>query len=106
VAFTNAPTFTEKAALFPGTVFMVGSDTLERIGQARYYGNSNDQRDLAIEKLAAAGVRFLVFGRLVNDEFRGLEAIDIPEGLRALSDAVPEQDFRLDVSSSGIRQDA
>lgn len=106
LAFTNAPTFTEKAALFPGTVFMVGSDTLERIGQARYYGNSNDQRDLAIAKLAAAGVRFLVFGRLVNDEFRGLEAVDIPESLRALSDAVPEQDFRLDVSSSAIRQDA
>ncbi|MEX2327889.1 MAG: hypothetical protein WD558_09160, partial [Pseudomonadales bacterium] len=103
LTFTNAPTFMEKAVLFPGAVFMVGSDTLERIGQTRYYRDSDQQRDLAIEKLAAADIRFLVFGRVVNGEFMGLEAIDIPQTLRALSDDVSEQDFRLDVSSRAIR---
>ena len=36
----NAPTFVEKARLYPGTTFLVGYDTAARILQTRYYGNS------------------------------------------------------------------
>src|SRR4029453_17081115 len=35
VELTRAPTFGEKARLFPGATFVVGSDTAERIAQPR-----------------------------------------------------------------------
>lgn len=103
LTFTNAPVFTTKAELFPGVTCMVGSDTLERIGAPRYYGNSVEQRDRAIATLKGQNIRFLVFGRVVRDRFVGLEDIEIPAELRALSTAVPESAFRMDVSSSQIR---
>ena len=37
LVFTNAPTFVSKARLFPGVMFVVGVDTITRIGDSRYY---------------------------------------------------------------------
>lgn len=101
--FTNAPTFVEKSEIFPNTTFIVGSDTLERIGQPRYYHNSTDLRDKAIAMIAANDVRFLVFGRVANEKFKGLEEIEIPAALRNISTGVPESQFRVDISSTHIR---
>jgi len=103
--FTNAPTFVEKSELFPGATFMVGSDTLERIGQPRYYHGSLELRDKALEALAGNRVRFLVFGRLTDDTFKGLDDLEIPPVLRKMSAGVPESGFRVDISSTGIRKD-
>src|SRR5205823_10578120 len=36
---TRAPTFVQKARLFPGAVFVVGADTAARIVAARYYAD-------------------------------------------------------------------
>src|SRR4029077_7721678 len=41
LAWTAAPTFAEKAAALPGTVFVMGVDTAERIVNPRYYGGSD-----------------------------------------------------------------
>lgn len=101
--FTNAPTFVDKATLFPNAVFMVGSDTLVRIGAPRYYHDSHELRDMAIDRIASLGVRFLTFGRLAGDSFVGVDDIDIPGALRAISDGVPESRFRMDMSSSAMR---
>jgi hypothetical protein len=38
VELTRAPTFVEKSRLFPGTTFVVGADTAERLFGAQYYG--------------------------------------------------------------------
>ncbi len=43
-----------KAALAPGAVFVVGADTIERIGEPRYYSDSVDRRDEAIDAIRAA----------------------------------------------------
>jgi nicotinamide mononucleotide (NMN) deamidase PncC len=102
VWLTRAPTFVKKAQLFPGATFVVGADTIERIGQQRYYG---DQAALAaaIESIAAAGCRFLVFGRAADGRFRTLDDLRLPETLGKLCRGVPENTFREDVSSTELR---
>lgn len=103
-AFSNAPTFVEKSTVFPGAMFVVGSDTLERIAATRYYHDSEALRDQAIELIRSQGVRFLVFGRTVANVFRGLDDVDITESLRRISQAVPENRFRDDISSTILRR--
>ena len=101
--FSNAPTFVDKSRLFPDATYIVGADTLERIGAPRYYHDSQDLRDQAIGKIAGRGVRFLVFGRLSDGRFKGLADLDIPESLREISIGVSESAFREDISSTHIR---
>lgn len=104
VWLTTTPTFIEKAELFPGATFMLGVDTLERIADPRYYGHDAEARDRALERIAAAGCRFLVFGRSIRDGFVGLDDLAWPPTLRTISSAVPEHRFRHDLSSSELRQ--
>lgn len=100
---TRTPRFVQKAELTPGVVFAVGADTIERIGQPRYYGGDPAARDAAVERLSELGVRFLVFGRVVAGVFQGLSDLDLPGGLRSLCERVPESEFRVDVSSTQLR---
>jgi nicotinamide mononucleotide (NMN) deamidase PncC len=104
VVLTTAPTFREKSALLPHTTFVVGIDTLVRIADPCYYHSNPIERDMAIEDIAAAGCRFLVFGRELRGEFCCLSDVELPAALRALCDAVPEQEFHEDVSSTELRK--
>ena len=101
VWLTRAPTFPEKARLFPGATFAVGVDTLVRIAEPRYYGGPEGLRR-AIAILGAC--RFLVFGRRTGASFETLESVDLPAPLRALCDGLAETDFRADVSSTDLRR--
>lgn len=103
VWLTTTPTFVEKAELFPGATFMLGIDTFERIADPRYYGQDSEARDRALQRIAANGCRFLVFGRSVDGAFVGLDDLSWPPALRAMAGAVPEHLFRLDMSSSELR---
>ncbi len=100
---TNAPTFLRKAELVPGAIFAVGADTMQRIGQGRYYA-SPAERDKAIKRLAELECRFLVFGRESEQGFEALEDLHLPASLQSLCDAVPESRFRVDVSSTELRE--
>ncbi len=104
VWLTRAATFTEKAALFPQAIFIVGADTIARVADLNYYGD-RQQRDAALASIAASGCRFLVFGRLVEGKFCWLEDLDLPPALRQLCEGIAEQAFRADVSSSEIREE-
>lgn len=104
VWLTAAPTFVEKARWFPGATFVVGLDTIVRIGEARYYAESDAARDAAIRELTTLGCRFLVFGRRCGARFETLADTSLPADLRALCDEVPEQEFRLDISSTELRR--
>lgn len=98
-----APTFVKKSALFPGCTFVVGVDTVERIGQERYYG-SPQAMEGAIAEIAARGCRFLVFGRTKADTFCTLEDLALPPSLATLCDGVPAAEFREDISSTALRR--
>jgi len=104
IAVTHAPTFVEKADLFPGATFVVGADTMLRIAEPRYYGGDIARRDDAIAKIARSGCRFLVFGRAVDGHFLSLVRLELPPELRQLCDDVPASEFREDVSSTALRQ--
>ncbi len=103
VLLSRAPRFVEKARLAPGCTFVVGSDTIIRIADAKYYAGGVEQRDAAIGVIAAAGCRFLVFGRVVDSTFRSLSSASIPSELRQLCDEVSESEFREDISSTELR---
>jgi len=101
--FTHAPTFLEKCRIFPGTTFLVGSDTMSRIAEPQYYNASTDQRDSALIEIAEAGSKFLVFGRSSDNEFVTLDDLQLPETLTAICIKVPENEYRVDISSTEIR---
>jgi len=99
---TRLPTFIEKARQFPGVAFVVGIDTLVRIGMTRYYGSESVMHQ-AFSEFARLGNRFLVFGRVNDGEFVTLSNSDIPAALRSLCVGVSEEEFRIDLSSSELR---
>ena len=99
---TRAPTFAEKAELFPGAAFVVGYDTAARLIDPRYYANDPGRRDATLERIAAAGCRVVVGGRIdAGGAFRtwDVAAGPFPELFLALTEA----DFRADVSSTRLR---
>lgn len=105
---TNAPTYVEKARLFPGCTFVVGHDTALRIVDPRFYGGPAG-RDSALDELERLGARFLVFGRVdASGEFRDFspEEFEHPVAgfLARVATPVPSHVFRLDISSTEIRR--
>jgi hypothetical protein len=101
---TRAPTFTEKARLFPGAAFVVGADTAERIVQPRFYQDSEERMAEALRTFRELGCRFLVAGRVdAAGVFRSLDDILIPPAWRDLFAAIPGNLFRADVSSTQLR---
>ncbi len=103
VALTRARLFSDKAALLPGAWFVVGIDTAVRLIDDRYYKDGDARADM--QRLFAAGVRFLVAGRAdVEGVFQGLESLDIPPELAEMFVPIPESVFREDVSSTSLRE--
>jgi hypothetical protein len=106
VWITNTATFVEKARCFPGVRFVVGIDTVARVGLTRYYGGDPVRLAAAVGEIGDLGCRFLVFGRAIDGRFTGLDDVDLPVALRALCTPVAESDFRQDVSSTALREQA
>jgi len=104
VLLTRATKFVEKVKLAPSCTFVVGADTIERIGETKYYAGGNSERDVALAEMASQGCRFLVFGRETNGSFRSLSELNLPPLLTAICEEVPESVFRADISSSAIRR--
>ena len=101
---TNASAFVDKAKLFPGSVFAVGIDTMIRVADPSYYQGDSRLRDQAVARISESGCRFLVFGRIDRqNRFATLRQIKLPKTLAAICDEVPEQEMRVDVSSTQLR---
>lgn len=103
VWLTRSSTFVEKAAVFPGVTFIVGADTIARIAVPEYYGGEPEMEQ-AIELIAAADCRFLVFGRASDKGFQTLDTLQLPAGLNRLCTQVPPAQFRRDVTSTELRR--
>ncbi len=104
LVLTDLPTFVEKARAFPDSFFVIGVDTLIRIADPQFCDGSPQQRDQAIDRIAAYGCRFLVFGRISANRFLEFRDLDLPGGLVSLCNAVPGVEFRQDVSSTQLRR--
>jgi len=99
VILTRAPTFIEKAELFPGAWFAMGYDTAIRLIDPKYHPDV----PAMLQKFQSLETRFVVAGRLHNGVFQALENIQIPIGFEDLFIPVPEKIFRADISSTELR---
>lgn len=113
VMVTNAPTFVQKSRLAPGSVFVTGVDTAERLFVDRYY----DRKDRGVEtasrpsptaqalnELRRNGCRLLVAGRVIDGRgFVTLDDLAVPGEFQDLFEAIPESSFREDISSTAVR---
>jgi hypothetical protein len=104
VYLTRAATFEEKSRLFPEATFVVGTDTLRRIADPRYYGGDRAACQSAVERIAGRACRFLVFGRNLGVGFVRLADLDLPDSLRAICREVLPEVFREDISSTSLRK--
>ena len=57
----------------------------------------------ALAEMWAGGTRFLVAGREDQGAFKTLKDVPIPQGFETLFRDLPEDQFRLDVSSTQLR---
>ncbi|MBN1287075.1 MAG: hypothetical protein JXB47_16865 [Anaerolineae bacterium] len=104
VLLTCAPLYHEKAALFPGCVFVVGYDTAERLFMPRYYGGSDTAVYRSLRAIMAAECRFLVAGRADDaGVFRTAADLRAPDDFRPYLEGIPEDEFRMDISSTTLR---
>lgn len=103
IVTSHAPTFVEKARLYPGVIFVVGYDTAVRIVDPRYYDGSREKMTGALAEIRRQQCSFLVAGR-TDDEgnFQEPADLEVPRGFDDLFCPLPH--FRRDVSSTEIRQ--
>ena len=106
VVLTLAETFRKKADLFPGSTFVIGWDTAVRLVAPRYYGGESVAMLTALAEIWALGCRFLVAGRRDGETFRTLDDVPVPQGFQPLFQAIPESEFRADISSTALREQA
>jgi hypothetical protein len=104
VELTRAPTFVEKSRLFPGTTFVIGADTADRLFAPKYYGDDELRMHGALEEIASSGGSFLVAVRSdAAGRVRALSDIPVPRRYADLFTEIPEHRFRFDTSSSELR---
>ena len=101
---TKAGKFTDKAALFPNSVFIIGADTLTRILDEKFYLNRRDMLN-QLDLFNSHNINFLVFGRKIKSNFIDLDSVTIPEHIAKRFSGFGEEIFRDDISSSLIRKE-
>ena len=101
---TREPTFLGKARIFPGCWFAIGFDTAVRLLEPGYYVGESGGMEGALRELRLLGSRFLVCGREWEGEYRRLSDLHLPGEFGDLLEEIPESEFRLDLSSTQLRE--
>jgi hypothetical protein len=102
---TRTPTFAEKAALFPGAVFVIGADTAERIIAPRYYQESQSRMAESLDYIRRQGCRFLVAARQDGSgKPIALSDLILPAAHGDLFSGIDKSDFHMPISSTVLRQ--
>ena len=105
VLLTQTPLFSQKARLFPRSLFVIGADTAARLVQPRFYKDDPAKMQAAFDEIRQSGCQFLVAGRLHGEQFLTLQDIAVPAGYRELFRGLPEEMFRVDMSSTELRDE-
>jgi hypothetical protein len=103
ICLTREPTFYGKARHFATVHFVIGYDTVVRLVDAKYYEGGTTGMERALGELLARGCRFWVAGRQLEGHYRTLEDAAVPPALLGLFCAIPEAQFRVDLSATEIR---
>jgi hypothetical protein len=103
LVLSRAPLFSQKAVLYPGRIFVLGYDTAIRLVDPHYYDGDAGLQS-AFAQIRAAGCRFLVAGRVVHQQYRSLADLQLAADLADLFEAIPESAFRVDISSTELRE--
>eukprot|EP01041_Mallomonas_annulata_P003631 gene3631-7237_t len=136
VCISIEPLFVNKSKLFPHCKFIIGSDTLTRLLDVKYYHNSPLELVAALARIEERGVRFTVGGRVTQPSSKSTvtatststagssqeESVPkcpfmtmrnvmdseigrlLPESIIKMFLGLEEEEFRIDISSSEIRQ--
>ena len=89
----------------PGATFLVGADTALRLVAPRYYEYDEQRLRQALDCCRQQHCRFLVAGRLDGSgRYVTMEETGIPEGHGDLFRAIAADDFRIDISSTLLRE--
>jgi len=124
IVLSRAPMFSDKvSSLLPAVMtspgkaapelsFVIGTDTLVRLVDPKYYGNEEEAMLDALRSME--GVKFFVGGRLEQKKPPGgspvsfvsgeEELSELPEDVREKFVILREDEFRLDLSSSEVRE--
>ena len=100
---SRAATFIEKVHVFPQSTFVMGADTYVRLIDPKYYHGSQTRLNDAMQTICRQSRGLIVFGRMQDQKFQNPATCDVPPALREITYFVSEREFRMDVSSSGIR---
>ncbi len=92
IYLSNSPLFADKAVLFPNCVFLIGTDTLNRLFNIKYYRSGEDKQSL-LDHFKNYHTRFMVFQR--KDAFISSN-MEIPE----ICEIVPLSSYKDDGTSS------
>jgi nicotinic acid mononucleotide adenylyltransferase len=101
---TKAGKFADKAKLFPNSVFIIGTDTLTRMLDEKFYLNRQDMIN-QLDLFNGHNINFLVFGRKIKNSFISLDSVTIPEHIAKRFSGFGEEIFRDDISSTIIRKE-
>uniref|UniRef100_A0ACD5W273 Uncharacterized protein n=1 Tax=Avena sativa TaxID=4498 RepID=A0ACD5W273_AVESA len=104
VIISNQPYFYKKAEIFPGSTFIIGADTSARLVNPKYYGGDYNRMLEILLECKNTGTTFLVGGREIEGVFKVLEDLDIPRELKDMFISIPEEKFRMDISSTELRK--
>ncbi|XP_010425537.1 PREDICTED: uncharacterized protein LOC104710603 isoform X1 [Camelina sativa] len=104
VIVSNQPFFYKKAELFPGSSFVIGADTASRLINPKYYEGSEKRMLEVLGDCKRTGCKFLVGGRNVDGVFKVLDDLDIPDEINDMFISIPENTFRMDISSTELRK--
>lgn len=92
--------------------FVIGTDTMTRIINPKYYGGEYENMLEAVREMGEEGVHFVVGGRLeqskdgsVEKFVTGKEELDgLPPDVKDMFTIIQEEDFRVDISSTELRK--
>ena len=104
VFLTSAPLFSEKSDIFNNSTFIIGNDTAIRLIDPKYYNDSIELMYGSLQTIYSNGCDFLVAGRLQDSRFRTISDVTIPEKFISMFTEIPEEQFRMDLSSTELRK--
>ncbi len=106
VLLSAEPRFVDKVHWVRESTFVLGADTLVRLVDPRFYARDEGGMRDAFDRIRASGCRFLVAARLdpASGRVRTLADCAIPRGFERLFEAIPAADFRMDLSSTTLRE--